>query len=627
MTLNEAQCIELLKEHKAHIQINKDGLIIPQGMIVRYWPEIQRQDLDACMLFLHKYASETNYPNPSQTIASPIIQGHNKRSGTWRQVSLSLEMDPNGNLRLVQVLMDMAAGAQILFASERSTLEDEDTRLYKRTPYAIQSPANSQGNIYQADNTINEDDGTYDARILYRWAKPAQTNFSSTRTAFRRTDEAIYLNQTSAINAPDVTGSGIYQAENSENRFGLYDSKLVYTCGTNTAAALFSAQRSAMEDADRGIYRERNDKVDAPSCGAGGIYDADNSLNDNGTYNSSLVYSRAKLATVAWSSQRTAFRRQETIAYQNTDTPVNAPDVTGSGIYQAANRENRFGLYDSELVYACGTNNAAALFSAQRSSIEDADRGIYREQNQKVDAPSCGAGGIYDADNSLNDNGTYNSSLVYSRAKERITNIVTETLAAGQGTTRTTIYEHTGILPAASNSARNVYAVDVRPNRFGLYDGRIIHEQTAEIFYGPLITQRDENGIYGSTYFYENQDNAIPVPAGSIGSASFRRNPRDNTWDGSLTVRKGGGSVVDWESWGEECWYFEAAYNGRQEENKRLYGFLVYEKPYMSRSSAFSYLRGTALGTLVPEAGGLMTRVVPQGKFRWMSTRLERITL
>ena len=684
MTLNEAQCAVLLAENKTRLAENKLWPWSSRDTVLRYWPEIRREDLDACMVFLKKYCSVKNYTasTASQTVTDPVIELKNDRTGTYRQVWIGLLKDQDGKLDLYQLLRAENAGWQMLFASERTAFESTDTRVYRRTSGKVDAPEHTQGSIYRTENTINEDDATYDAKLMYLLARAASVTFASERTAFRKEDAILYRNITTAVDAPEVTGSGMYRAQNAENDFGLYDSSLIYDCGTGAGEALFGAQRSVLADEDRGIYRDRLTQVEAPVSGAGGIYEATNTLTDRGTYDSGLAYSTGKAASAIFASMRTAFKSRTTGIYLNRNDQIEAPAIAGSGMYRADNSINRYGLYDSGLIYDCGTNAGQVEFAAMRGYLEDSDRAIYRDRTSKIDAPPADPGGIYEADNSLTDDGLYNSGLAYSTGKtrehalftrrtatvdrlghmyrnsagviaapgpvtggiyeaestlnrfgtydaglvyqsgkERFTQVVVETLSASQGNTYASIYENTATVPTAENSARNIYRKDFRPNEMGLYDGTLTHEQRTSIEAGPFVTLRTDQETE-NMYMYENRDAVVDVPSGSKGSGVWGRNREDDTYNGQLRIREDLPSYSWWGGTGEWCFWYITTIGGE------LYNMYVYDKYTRSQTSATSHINTNLGGDYrnIGQNDGHVTDITPIGMGRLRARRLELLT-
>ena len=683
MSLNDKQISELFAQNKWRLVGDDEGVIVPKGIIVREMIDFPRDDVDAAMRFGVRWVDKGNYDSTISTksIVSPKLDGRNIRSGTWYLIRQVIEVDQNLNLQLRQYLRLQTAGMKVEFASLRSTLEDDNTLLYSRSSYEIESPEQPAGSLYRAANSFNDDDATYDGNLVYAAGIYAVAKWNQRRTAFSATDELLYRNSSSKIDAPEVTSAGLYEARNSINEFGLYDSALVYSRGTGGGSAKHSSRRGTLQDDDRILYREQNAAIQAPDSSPGHIYDATNSLNDRGTYDATLQYSQGNAATVTWRSQRTAFGQSDRVLYRNATTKVEAPSISTPGLYAADNAINQFGLYDSTLVYSRGTGGGQALHSSRRSALDDAERIIYRESNNKVDTPAAPVGSIYEANNSLNENGTYNGTLQYSTGNAKTTEFKARqtaraessqvlyqnnsskveapadgagfqydasnrvnsfglydsqlvynagveqklyqkvrTLPNGEGYETVDLYRNTSSVPAAeTNVARNVYAQEFSLNEFDLYDGRRTHLQRTSNQFGTIISNRTEQ-TDAYQYLYENRDSWVNVPAGQEGNARFQRNVEDGTYTGSLTLTQNKGTVTWWGGTGEYVFHYITTISKAQ---RHIY---IYDKYTRTLSSAESHLQSAAeqVGAKIIGANdGHIMDISPIGGGRLRARRIE----
>jgi hypothetical protein len=681
MTLADSGVVELLRGNMWRPAELDEGVIIPRGVMVREIWHQHRQDLDAIVRFLTTYCDESNYPTAAQTVSNPLFDGRNFRTGTYRHLRTRVEVNQERQQVIRQYLVRVTNGARVTFSSERGALEDEDTTLYKRSSTKIDAPTELAGTIYRADNTINEDDGTYDGRLVYSRGNAHVIPFASRRTAFLAQESVLYRNSSSALTAPDVTGSGMYDVSNSINQFGLYDAQLVYQYGTGQGQGSHASLRSALEDGDRLLYKNSNSIVDAPEDGQGYLYQADNSLNDDGTYDARLQYTKGNEAVVGFVSLRTAFRQRDEVQYQNSTTKVEPPATVGSGMYQANNRVNQFGLYDGSLAYDRGTGQGQGSHASLRSALEDGDRLIYKNSNSIVDAPEDGQGYLYQADNTLNDDGTYDARLQYSKgnealvgyksgdsaltasdsiqyqnslgsieaptsiqgqlyqasnrvnqfglydgsltcqtAKAHTTEQTVETLPTGTGAEIMVLYRNATTVPAATaNTARSMYRQEFRVNDTGLYDGQVLYKGTNSNEYGTIMVGRSEQ-TDTSQYQYENRDTPVSVPSGSKGSAVWRRNVADGTWSGQLNIESDKPSVTWWGGTGEMCFAYETTIKGLQ------YTCYVYDKFTRSQTAAENHLNaGASVATaiIIGANDGHIMDMVPVGMGRLRARRLE----
>jgi len=473
--MNEASCALILAEHRARFVDERADRLSGHELLETAWVDLGFAEAEDLKEFVLKYAGADNYADGTAkaTVVNPYAEGRGK-TGTYRLVSVFFKYEPfrggmNGprhTLNLHRVLRLEGGGQIAAHAAGRGAQEDEDRIMYADYVYPVNAPAASAGGLYSATNQFTAD-GLYNATLAYERGKAAQVEFQAEATVFRRGREILYANWPVPIEAPDWDKAGLYTASNNFNRFSLYDGRLVYRFGTGAAAAEYAAGRGVLEDRDAGLYRDQAAPVQAPECEAGGVYEANNQLTEDGLYNGGLVYERGKPAQVEFQAEATVSRRGREILYANWPVPIEAPDWDKAGLYTASNNFNRFSLYDGRLVYKFGTGAAAAEYAAGRGVLEDRDAALYRDQAAPIQAPACEAGGVYEANNQLTEDGLYNGGLLYRRGKEMG---VYFTWPTRWGTAGGWLYENaaqfpdmSGLPAAASNS------VEPGVNDMGLY--------------------------------------------------------------------------------------------------------------------------------------------------------------
>lgn len=116
----------------------------------------------------------------------------------------------------------------------------------------------------------------------------------------------------------------------------------------------FAAMNATLEDAYTYIYPSRPTQVQAPQDFQGRIYEASNTPNEDGTYDSSIRNLDSTAATPIFASRNTFFRTEDTYLYKNSRALVAAPALTGPGMYDVSADMNKDGTYDERLVYMRG---------------------------------------------------------------------------------------------------------------------------------------------------------------------------------------------------------------------------------------------------------------------------------
>jgi hypothetical protein len=359
------------------------------------------------------------------------------------------------------------------FAATRAELADVDAVVYRNRNSAIQAEDSVQGVVYDSTNSLN-DDGTYDARRNARMSHPATVAFSSLSTMFRSGTTVGYRNTLTKVDAPAVSGTGIYRTQNDVNEDGTYNAQLVYEVGTNEGEAPFAASRAGLVDVDSVLYKNRNSAVEAEPSVQGVVYDSTNSLNDDGTYDARRNARMSKPATLAFASLSTVFKSGTTISYQNSATKVDAPVASGPGIYRVQDSINDDGTYNAQLTYEIGTDAGEASFAKVRSQLDEQDAVIYKSRSTAIDAPSDSQGIIYRADNALRDDGTYDAEQVAALSVADNFAFISERTAFRTGSN--VAYRNSrSIITAPDVGAGGIYRVSQSENADGTYDAVLLY--------------------------------------------------------------------------------------------------------------------------------------------------------
>lgn len=448
------------------------------------------------------------YENYGEKINSPDADG----SGIYR-VSQRLNQDGtySGQLTYEQGLN----AGEAEFAATNSALSNDNEVLYRSRTTQVDAPSSVQAAVYQVSNNLNED-GLYDARLIYQESKAGQIEFGSSVSRFRKGNAVVYENSRSLIEAPTtVAGSGVYNVNQSINEDGTYSGRLVYEEGLNSGEAVFESRNSTLSDDKEIIYRSRTSQVDAPGSAQGAVYDVTNTLGDDGLYDARLVYSESIADSARYKSTSTRFIDGTTILYENSRSAIVAPDATGSGVYRVAQRFNEDGTYSGTLVYEQGSDQGEAQWASSEATLRNSDTVIYRDRSTQVDSPLSGQGAIYSATNSLTDRGTYDARLVYDVSVAKTAEFKNRSTQFISGSS--IIYENSRlVIEAPDATGSGLYSVSQRMNDDGTYSGTLIYQDgtnTGEA----AFESRNSNLSDDNTIIYRSRTTQIDAPTGGQG--------------------------------------------------------------------------------------------------------------
>lgn len=103
--MNAAKAIAILSERRARSLQSRDPSVYPDGTITRYWPNIPREDLDDCILFLERSTSAKNGDKAQAFVDDPMV-GAKKRSGRWRNVFVDTRQEQDQSYTILQTLAE-----------------------------------------------------------------------------------------------------------------------------------------------------------------------------------------------------------------------------------------------------------------------------------------------------------------------------------------------------------------------------------------------------------------------------------------------------------------------------------------------------------------------------------------
>lgn len=481
---------------------------------------------------LYVESKKTPFENASEAIYRNWRKAVNLRTPSTGMYASQHSVNRDGTYDVTVVYSVGTNAGEAVFSAERTALSSTDEVLYKSRSDAIDAPAHEQGYVYQASNALG-DDGLYDATLVYRASIPQSFAFDSSLSPFRRERTLVYENSTSAaeVDVPDV---GTYRVSNALQPDGTYQARIQYSISTGAGLARFASERSGMMDETSVIYKDYTSPVNAPEDGVGYLYQAGNSLTDDGLYNASLVYRASRPDQAEFLSTSSPVRSGLTIIYVSNVGALSAPSAN-TGVYRVSQRENPDRTYSGEMDFSVGVPVEHEHISGLSALMRE-DARIYQNQTSPMYARTCGVGGVYASVARMNEDGTYDSTITYQTA-----NLITAEFASGRSVldhADAVLYRNSPYaILAGPSDPRGVYEADNAINQFGFYDGRLMYRTSVSASFG--FAQEDSAIATESALLYENSDEPASATAfgqGGVYSASNRMN-RDGTYSGSLTYR------------------------------------------------------------------------------------------
>ena len=340
-------------------------------------------------------SSQILYENSRSVITAPPSD-----FGVYR---VSQRMNEDGTYSGSLVYSSSQNDAQALFPSLRSTLQDNNSILYRDRSEIIEAQPSDAGGIYAASNSLNER-GLYDGSLVYQQSAAESVGFVSRRSPFAKSDQVIYENNAAKITAPTTT-VGVYTVSQRINQDGTYTGNMVYNNPVSGGEARFESQDSILGHSTDVVYNSSSIPVPSATSAQGYIYNATNVLSDDGMYNGRLVYRASKPETTSFSSSEGPLGTSESILYDNSAAKINPPSGV-DGLYTATQRLNDDGTYSGSITYRKGTPA-----SIERTWLSDnQDIYLYVSRNQEdVTIPAVSVYNNNSLSISIKDDGTYDT--------------------------------------------------------------------------------------------------------------------------------------------------------------------------------------------------------------------------
>lgn len=489
--------------------------------------QVSRPDVAKFKSQATKFRSESTitYRNSRAVIEAPTPAS----SGVYR---VSQRENQDGTYDAELVYSSGSNAGEVSFFSEKSSLLNEDTAIYRDRSNKVDANLSFQGVVYQATNQLT-DEGLYNAQVVGRASVEGKIDFKSRSTPFRTEQVSTYRNTKAMPSVPSVT-TGAYQMSAQLNTDGTYDVSVAYTTksGSNSEV-VFTSDTATLSKSESAIYKDRTQKIEAPSSGQGYVYRADNQMTEDGLYNASLQYTASQEAVGSIDSRKTKFRTQQSWIYKNEKSWISSLPSVENGVYSLTADINRDGTYDMILQYDRANGDGAyAKYNAVDAAASLNISVLYRERSAPVETSPNIQGVIYRASNSLGDDGTYNGELSIISSYERSKNFVDVISPTSHG--HVEVYDSSKNIPVVSHTGHGLYNLsDFRLNDDGTYSGRVLYRISKNT--ETSFTSSEDSQEKNTNIIYSGRTDKLVCPVATYG-VSYAIQGQSQEQDGTYSA-------------------------------------------------------------------------------------------
>ncbi len=431
------------------------------------------------------------------------------------------------------------------FDSLDSTLGKVKSVLYKQRTEQVEVPANVQRIVYRANNTLS-DEGLYDATFTATISEEDKLGWQSQNNKLIRESTALYRNKTAKLASPTAV-NGLYRISSVLNDDATYDQTLVYRTGNGEQKEKWLSRTSTLGRNKSVLYRNRKNALDATTSVQGAVYQTSNNLTDIGLYDTSLVATTSKKQDIEWGSARTPFEQERSQLYRNLRSILTLPGVE-QGTYSISARLNDDATYDQTLVYRTGDGSGKRDFLARTLYDNTRKSVIYKSRTDHLEAPSAVQRYVYNATNSFTESGLYDSVLTVEKSKDVPIEFESQKTKFKTAYAQINLNKLTPtVLPSIETG---LYQHDVRFNQDGTYNESITY----------VTGNSDSQARYDSsrsllqtvdTLLYRESKDKIEPPASAETGVIYRTSnslTSDGLYSGQLDLIKSKQSKIDWSS-------------------------------------------------------------------------------
>jgi len=349
---------------------------------------------------------------------------------------------------------------------------------YKNARTRPEAPVSTkQGTIYDAKSTLNKD-GSYDGDVLYKTSRPVDFTIDTGKSSTNAESTKVLVNQTAAIAAPASSQGVQTKANSSINPDGTYSGAQITDTSTALSVTADTEKSSLINESTIASVNSRT-KLAAAVAGVGVQTRARNNINPDGTYSGEQITETSVAAN--WSDEtQTAVGSTVSNSYLNYRTKPSAPSSLAIGfVYDARTTLNKDGTYNGGVGYEY---SKPAMWSDEvRSAVGYSVNNSYLNYRTKPTAPASSVQGfIYDAKSTLVKDGTYSGDVGYEYSLPvMMTSAVHSTLSSGYSTD----YLNYRTKPVAPSGTVQGFVYDAQStlNKDGTYNGGVNYEYSKPI--------------------------------------------------------------------------------------------------------------------------------------------------
>lgn len=384
--------------------------------------------------------------------------------------SVSARLNPDGTYDQ-EIVYAVGKRSKAGFGSLNAALSTSSSAIYAGQPQPQNANNSSQGLVYRATSSI-QNDGTYASTIVGQASRLGKIGFTSRATRFSQEAATVYRNAKTVPAIPGV-GSGLYTMSGSVNEDATYNFNLTYRYGLSGAGAKYTSGSFYDESRTSVLYKSQNSAKDANGHVQQVFYVSQNTLGDDGLYDSIITASKSKPVTVNFVSQETPFKTTDAALRLNS---VNVPPITvpDKGLYSRSVRVNRDGTFNINEFYTTGKGGRYARFKSLDSSVSTGNSIVYKDSPNKIAVTGSAKGFVYQATNSLTEEGLYTGKLdvVYNKpGKQKFSSF------SGAFKDSTSVLYFNRQAPISNTAwavgSRSTYKLETSRNSDGTYNHRL----------------------------------------------------------------------------------------------------------------------------------------------------------
>ena len=354
--------------------------------------------------------------------------------------------------------------ATLFFSSRSAAVEDSGEYQYSRRRSKTDAPAFAQGFQYQVSNSLNEDDDTYDGRLLYQYSKPKKFQFRSISSAASAGYQYDYARSRDILQSPEAVQGSVFRTNNIlVEADGTYDSGLSVEIPKDQVSNRSSATAavvSTTEEHSEAIYPLAN-----ATASSGYSRRTVSTQTPSGQYHTEYGQDYAVNQTAISGETSAAKKTVRTVNTQFGYVPTYQYDTIGTTRRVRA-EPTSVGLY--RISQEDQTDIDQSMYSNEQNAFQKTKSTIHTASSSMLDEPSEVSGYQYSRDNRVRPSGLY-----YTNQTDKTALAKSISFTAEIGDSRTVYmykYKNADALPNAEVESGAEVKIQGDMNDFKLYD-------------------------------------------------------------------------------------------------------------------------------------------------------------